>query len=192
MNNEIMIEVSARHVHLSKQDLEVLFGKDYKLTKRKDLSQPGQFACVEKVRIVTERGELKASILAPLRNRTQVEIALADARFLGLEVPIRESGDISGSGSCTLIGPAGGILLKEGVIAAKRHIHMTPQDAQTFNVKDKEKVALAVETNDRSAILKDVIVRVSADFATAVHIDTDEANAMGVEGTIYGKFLSES
>lgn len=166
--------------------------KIYQLTKRKDLSQPGQFACVEKVRIVTEKVELKATILDPLQNRTQVEIALTDVRILGLEAPIRESGDISGSGSYKLIDPSGGIDLTEGIIAAKRHIHMTHQDAQKFNVKDKDKVALAVETNDRSTILKDVIVRVSADFVTAVHIDTDEANAKGLNGAIYGMLLSKS
>ena len=173
---KIMIETSARHIHLSRKDVETLFGAGYQLTKKKDLSQPGQFACAEKVTIVGEKGTLNASILGPERSASQVEVSLTDARSIGVKAPIRESGDIAGSGACKLVGPAGEVELTEGVIAAKRHIHLTPETAAEFGVSDKQIVK--VKTNGlRPLIFDDVVVRVSASYAPAMHIDTDEANA---------------
>ena len=174
--SKFMIETSARHIHLSRKDVETLFGAGYQLTKKKDLSQPGQFACAEKVTVVGEKGTLNASILGPERGASQVEISLTDARSIGVKAPIRESGDIAGSGACKLVGPAGEVELTEGVIAAKRHIHLTPEAAAELGVSDKQIVK--VKTNGmRPLIFDDVVVRVSASFATAMHIDTDEANA---------------
>lgn len=173
---KIMIETSARHIHLSRKDVETLFGAGYQLTKKKDLSQPGQFACAEKVTIVGEKGTLNASILGPERSASQVEVSLTDARSIGVKAPIRESGDVAGSGVCKLVGPAGEVELTEGVIAAKRHIHLTPDAAAEFGVSDKQIVK--VKTNGlRPLIFDDVVVRVSASYAPAMHIDTDEANA---------------
>ena len=173
---KIMIETSARHIHLSRQDVETLFGAGYQLTKKKDLSQPGQFACAEKVTIVGEKGTLNASILGPERSASQVEVSLTDARSIGVKAPIRESGDVAGSGACKLVGPAGEVELSEGVIAAKRHIHLTPDVAAEFGVSDKQIVK--VKTNGlRPLIFDDVVVRVHASYAPAMHIDTDEANA---------------
>ena len=173
---KIMIETSARHVHLSRADVEALFGVGYQLTKKKDLSQPGQFACAEKVTVVCEKGTLNASILGPERSASQVEISLTDARSIGVKAPIRESGDVAASGSCKLIGPAGEVELAEGVIAAKRHIHLTPDTAAEFGVSDKQIVK--VKTNGmRPLIFDDVVVRVSESYAPAMHIDTDESNA---------------
>ena len=147
----------------------ILFGKGHELTVKKMLSQPGQFACEEKVEVVGTKGSQKMSVLGPVRKDTQVEVSLTDARGLGVTAPIRESGDIAGSGSCKLIGPAGEVELKEGVIAAKRHVHMTPEDAQAAGVEDKQIVSLAIESpNGRSLTFGDVVVRVSASYATAL------------------------
>ena len=129
---KFIVETSARHVHVTQEDLETLFGKGYELTKKKDLSQPGQFACNEKVKIVGTKKEMMASILGPVRPETQIELSLTDARSIGVVAPIRESGDVAGSGACKLVGPAGEVEVKEGVIAAKRHIHATPEDAENF------------------------------------------------------------
>ena len=137
MSNQVLVETSARHLHLSQKDLEILFGEGYQLTSKKALSQPGQFACVERVDVVGSKKTLSGvTILGPVRKATQVELSLTDARSIGVDAPIRESGDIAGSGACKLVGPKGEIELKEGVIAAKRHIHMTPADAEAFDVKD--------------------------------------------------------
>ena len=178
MSNKILVETSARHVHLSREDLDVLFGKGYQLTPKKDLSQPGQFACSERVEVVGSKKSLPGvSILGPERKASQVEISLTDARAIGVDAPIRESGDIAGTGSCKLVGPCGEVELKEGVIAAKRHIHMTPADAAVFDVQDKDVVSVAVESDGRNITFGDVVVRVSESFALAMHIDTDESNA---------------
>ena len=175
---EVLVETSARHIHLSREAVDVLFGEGYELTNKKDLSQPGQFACAEKLVIVGPKGTLKASILGPTRNASQVEISLTDARSIGVTAPIRESGDIAGSGACKLVNPDNGaeLELTEGVIAAKRHIHLTPEAAAEMGVADKEIVSVEIKS-ERSAILGDVVVRVSEKFAPAMHIDTDEANA---------------
>ena len=176
--SKVLVETSARHVHVSEADLEVLFGKGYQLTKKKDLSQPGQYACAERVDVVGPKKTLSGvSILGPTRPATQVEISLTDARSIGVAAPIRESGDIAGSGACKLVGPAGEVEIAEGVIAAKRHIHMTTADAQEMGLADKDVVSVKVDGGDRSIVFGDVVVRVSDKFALAMHIDTDESNA---------------
>lgn len=180
MAKNFIVETSARHIHVTDSDLETLFGKGAALTKKKDLSQPGQFACEERVTIVGPKKELKGvSILGPTRKATQVELSATDARSIGIAAPIRESGDIAGSGACKVIGPCGEIEISEGVIIAKRHIHLTPADAEELGVKDKEIVAVKIDTPERSAILGDVVCRVSENFSRAMHIDTDESNAVG-------------
>lgn len=186
MGKTILVETSARHVHLSQTDLETLFGEGYTLTNKKDLSQPGQFACAEKVTVVGPKGETKMSILGPTRNATQVEVSLTDARSLGIKALVRESGDIEGTEGCQLIGPAGKVEIPCGVIAAKRHIHMTPADAAEFGVADKDVVSVEVKTDGRSLTFGDVVCRVSDSYALAMHIDTDESNAAGApcEGII--------
>jgi len=185
-----IVETSARHVHLSQADLETLFGAGYELTKKKDLSQPGQFACEERVTVVGPKKELAGvSILGPVRPASQVEISLTDARSIGVAAPIRESGDVAGSGACKLVGPAGEVELKEGVIAAKRHIHATPEDAEKLGVADKDVVCVKIDTDGRSLVFGDVVVRVSPKFALAMHIDTDESNAAGCGREVFGEIV---
>ena len=175
---QFIVETSARHVHVSQQDLETLFGAGYQLTPKKDLSQPGQYACAERVDVVGPKKTLTGvSILGPVRKETQVEISLTDARSIGVSAPIRESGDTAGSGACKLVGPCGEVELTQGVIAAKRHIHMTPADAAEMDVQDKDVVCVKVLTEGRNTIFGDVVVRVNENFALAMHIDTDESNA---------------
>ena len=186
---KFIVETSARHVHVTQEDLEVLFGKGYELTKKKDLSQPGQFASNEKVTIVGPKKEMTASILGPVRSASQVEISLTDARTLGIAAPVRESGDIAGSGACKLVGPCGEVELKEGVIAAKRHIHATPEDAEKLGVQDKDVVSVKIDTDGRSLVFGDEVVRVSPKFALAMHIDTDESNAAGCGREVYGEIV---
>ncbi|ERI99051.1 phosphate propanoyltransferase [Acetanaerobacterium sp. MSJ-12] len=177
---KFLVEMSARHVHVTEADLETLFGKGAKLTPKKDLSQPGQFACEERVDVVGPKGTLPhVSILGPTRSATQIEVSATEARKLGVAAPVRESGDVAGSAPCKLVGPAGEVELSEGVIVAKRHVHMTPEDAAAYGVSDKEIVQVKVDTPERSLIFGDVVIRVSDKFATAMHIDTDEANAAG-------------
>ena len=191
---EFIVETSARHIHLSREAVDVLFGKGYELTKKKDLSQPGQYACAEKLTVVGPKGTLKASILGPTRPASQVEISLTDARSIGVTAPIRESGDIAGSGACKLVNPDTGaeLELSEGVIAAKRHIHLTPEAAADLGVADKEIVNVKVSSDsERAVIFGDVVVRVSEKFAPAMHIDTDEANACYNANcaTVYGTIV---
>ena len=188
MANNFLVETSARHVHLTAESVEILFGKGHELTNKKDLSQPGQYACEEKVTVVGPKGTLKASILGPTRPADQVELSLTDARTIGVVAPVRESGDVAGSAGCKLVGPCGEVEIAEGVIAAKRHIHMTPEDAEAFGVADKEIVQVKLDTA-RPLIFGDVVVRVSPKFALAMHIDTDEANAAGCAGTVYGEIV---
>ena len=178
MAKEFIVETSARHAHVTQETLEVLFGAGYQLTVKKALSQPGQFASGEKITVVGEKSETKMSILGPCRSANQVEISATDARSLGIKAPVRESGDIAGSGSCKLVGPAGEVELKEGVIVAKRHIHMTPADAAEFGVENGQIVEVLIKNdNGRNLIFGDTVVRVSDKYALAMHIDTDEANA---------------
>jgi putative phosphotransacetylase len=187
---KILVETSARHIHLSREAVDALYGVGYELTKRKDLSQPGQYACAEKLTVVGPKGSLKASILGPTRPASQVELSLTDARSIGVTALIRESGDIAGTQGCKLVNPDTGAeyVLTEGVIAAKRHIHLTPEAAEEFGVADKEIVSVKIDS-ERSAILGDVVIRVSDKFAPAMHIDTDEANAACAFGEIYGEIV---
>lgn len=179
MEKTVMVETSARHVHVTEETLEILFGKGYQLTKKKDLSQPGQFACEERVQVIGPKNSFPAvSILGPTRPADQVELSASDARSIGVAAPVRESGDISGSGACKLVGPKGEVELKEGVIVAKRHIHMTPEDAENYGVKDKQVVSVKIDSPERSLVFGDVVVRVSPKFKLAMHIDTDESNAV--------------
>lgn len=191
MANQVLVEISARHVHVSKEDLETLFGKGYELTVKKELSQPGQFACEERVKVIGSKGEFPAvSILGPCRNATQIELSLTDARSIGVVAPVRESGDIAGSGSCTLVGPAGQVELKEGVMAAKRHIHATTADAEALGIENGEIVSVEIPTsNGRNLTFGDVVVRVSDSYALAMHIDTDEANAAGMAPNTMGTIV---
>ena len=178
MQKSVLVEISARHIHVSRKDLDILFGDGYELTNKKDLSQPGQFACEERVTVKGAKKELAGvSVLGPERPATQVEISLTDARSIGVDAPVRESGDIAGSGACKLVGPKGEVELKEGVIVAKRHIHLTPDAAAEFGVEDKEVVGVKVESDGRSLIFGDGVCRVHPNFAPAMHIDTDESNA---------------
>ena len=179
MEKTVMVETSARHVHVTEETLEILFGKGYQLTKKKDLSQPGQFACEERVQVIGPKNSFPAvSILGPTRPADQGELSASDARSIGVAAPVRESGDIAGSGACKLVGPKGEVELKEGVIVAKRHIHMTPEDAENYGVKDKQVVSVKIDSPERSLVFGDVVVRVSPKFKLAMHIDTDESNAV--------------
>ncbi|MGN0532201.1 MAG: phosphate propanoyltransferase [Eubacterium sp.] len=191
MANQVLVEISARHVHLSKEDLEVLFGEGYELTVKKMLSQPGQYACEERVRVVGTKGEFPAvSILGPTRKETQIELSLTDARSIGVAAPVRESGDLEGSGACKLVGPAGEIELAQGVVAAKRHIHATTKDAEELGIENGEIVSVEIPTsNGRNLTFGDVVVRVSDSYALAMHIDTDEANAAGMAPNTMGTIV---
>ena len=187
---KFLVETSARHVHLSQEHLEILFGAGYELTKKKDLSQPGQYACEERVTIVGGKKEMPGvSILGPVRKATQVELSLTDARSIGVAAPVRESGDIAGSGACKIIGPKGEIEITEGVIAAKRHIHATPADAEALGVENGQVVNVKLDTDGRSLVFGDVVVRVSDTYALAMHIDTDESNAAGCGREVYGEIV---
>lgn len=191
MENQVLVEISARHVHVSQQDLETLFGKGYELTVKKMLSQPGQFACEERVKVVGTKGEFPAvSILGPCRKDTQIELSLTDARSIGVTAPVRESGDIAGSGACKLVGPKGEVELTQGVIAAKRHIHATTADAEKMGLKNGQIVQVEIPTaNGRNLTFGDVVVRVSDSYALAMHIDTDEANAAGMSPNTMGTVI---
>ena len=187
---QVLVETSARHIHLSQEAVNALFGEGYQLTKKKELSQPGQFACAEKLEVVGPKGSIKASILGPTRPASQVELSLTDARTVGIAAAIRESGDIAGTQGCKLVNPENGAeyVLTEGVIAAKRHIHLTPAAAEEFGVKDKQIVSVKINS-ERTTVYGDVVIRVSEKFASAMHIDTDEANAACAFGEIYGEIV---
>ncbi len=190
MENKVLVETSARHVHLSAEHIEALFGKGATLTHKKDLSQPGQFACEERVTLVGPKKSIaNVIILGPARPATQVEVSYTDARTLGVSAPVRESGDVAGSAGCKLVGPAGEVEIAEGVIVAKRHIHLTPDDAAKFGVEDKQIVSVKIDSADRTTVFGDVVCRVSPKFAAAMHIDTDEANAACAFGEVYGEII---
>ena len=188
--SQVLVETSARHVHVTKETLEVLFGKGAELTKKKDLSQPGQFASEQRVTVEGPKKSLaNVSILGPCRSADQVELSATDARSIGLPIAIRESGDIAGTPGCKLIGPCGEIEIKEGVIVAKRHIHLTPETAEKLGVKNNDIVWVKIDTPERKAVLGDVVIRVSDSFADAMHIDTDESNAIGATPDLHGEIL---
>ena len=190
MEKLVLVETSARHAHISQEHLEILFGEGYELTKKKDLSQPGQYACEERVTVVGPKKALAGvSILGPYRKADQVEISMTDARSIGIAGAIRESGDLAGTPGCKLIGPAGEVEIKEGVIVAKRHIHATVADAKELGVSNGEIVNVKVETEGRTLIFGDVVVRVSDSYALAMHIDTDESNAASCGRVQYGEIV---
>ncbi len=183
----ITLEVSGRHVHLTQQQARALFGHD--LTPERELSQPGQFLARERVQLMGPKGSFSnVAVLGPARKEGQVEISLTDGRVLGITPPIRASGDVAGSPGIGLRGPAGQVQLKQGVIAAQRHLHLTPEDGARFGVRDKELVRLQVFTG-RPLIFEDVLVRISPEFASRAHLDTDEANACGLKTGDLGRIL---
>ena len=183
----VQLEASGRHVHVTREQAEVLFG--HGLTPKRPLSQPGQYLANERVTVIGPKGEFQnVAVLGPERKEAQVEISLTDGRTLGLTPPVKLSGDVSGSPGATLVGPTGRVVLDRGVIAARRHIHMTPEDAAHFGVKDKQVVRLQTYTN-RPLVFGDTVVRVSPDFATYVHLDYDEANACGFQNGDLGRIL---
>lgn len=173
---EVIVEGSGKHCHLCRETLDVLYGKGFEMEVKKMLSQPGQFATPHKITVVGPKGQTTMSILGPCRKADQVELSFTDARGLGLSCPIRESGDLAGSPGCKLIGPCGEVEIAEGCIIAKRHIHLTPEDAEKFGIKDKQIVKIKLG-GERALIFDEVVARVSKDYATFVHIDYDEVNA---------------
>ncbi len=186
---KVLVETSARHVHVTEEAIAFFFGEVNAITFKKYLSQPGQFASEEKVEVVGPKSSIKnVSILGPVRKANQVELSLTDARTIGVKAPVRESGDIAGSAPCKLVGPCGEVEISEGCIAAKRHIHLTPKDAEEFGVSDKQIVSVKLDT-PRPLIFGDVVVRVSEKFSAAMHIDTDESNAACASGEVYGEII---
>lgn len=181
MKKELPVGLSNRHIHLSQEDIDVLFGDGYELTKAKDLAQPGQYASNEKVDVKGERGTIKGiRVLGPSRDKSQVEISLGDARTLGVDTVLRNSGDLKNTPGVKLIGPKGEVDLEDGVIIAARHIHMSTEDAERFGIKDQDKVRVKVD-GPRGLIFENVLVRVSPNFKLEMHIDIEEGNAAGVK-----------
>ena len=190
MYYKIPIETSARHLHLCREDFEKLFGEGKDLAPVKELSQPGQYLAKERLNVIGPKGMFKnVAIIGPLRSVTQMEISVTDARKLGVPVVIRQSGDIDGTPGMTLVSDMGSVDLEEGIMVAKRHIHMTPKEARRMKVKDNEEVFVVTESFDRSMIYGDVVVRVSDDYRLAMHIDTDEANALSGGEEAFGVIL---
>ena len=187
MSIKIPIETSARHIHISREDFEFLFGKGAELHYIKELSQPGQYLCEERLTVRGPKGDFaNMAILGPFRRETQVELSLTDTRKIGLPGIIRQSGDIADTPGCTLIGPLGELEIKRGVIVAKRHIHMTPEEALALRVHDNDEVFVLTKSYGRALIYADVVVRVNWDFRLAMHVDTDEANAFSSDAEPYG------
>ncbi len=190
MARKIPIETSARHIHLSEADYKILFGENSKIKFLQELSQPGQYVTDARVTVKGPKNQIeRVAVLGPFRKQTQVEIAVTDARKLGIPSYIRQSGDVKGTPGCTLIGPAGELYIAEGVIVAKRHIHMTPVDAIRMHVQDNDNVCVIVKSFERALIYADVVVRVHPDFRLAMHIDTDEANAFANDESPEGVIL---
>lgn len=200
MENKILVETSARHIHLTQEAVEALFGAGHTLTKKKDLSQPGQFACEEKVTVVNKcvdkrtgaevEKTLTMSVLGPVRPETQVEVSFTDARTLGVSAPVRESGDVAGTPGAKLVGPAGEYVIDHGIIVAKRHIHLTPENAADLGVENGQIVKVLVDTGaGRKTMFDDVVIRAKSSFAPAMHIDTDECNASAAFGVVYGEII---
>ena len=183
----VELEASGRHVHVTKAQAKILFG--HELTPKRPLSQPGQYLANERLTVIGPKGEFQnVAVLGPERKEAQIEISLTDSKTLGLTPPVKLSGDISGSPGATLVGPCGRVVLDQGVIVARRHIHMTPEDAAHFGVKDKQVVKLQTYTH-RPLVFDDTVVRVSPEFATYVHLDYDEANACGFQSGDLGRIL---
>lgn len=190
MSIKIPIETSARHIHISKEDFETLYGKGAQLHYIKELSQPGQYLCRERLNVIGPRGTFEnMAILGPFRKETQIELSLTDTRKLGIPGIIRQSGDIEGTPGCILRGPEGELEISRGVIVAKRHIHMTPDNALTLNVRDNDEVFVLTKSYGRALIYADVVVRVSWDYRLTMHVDTDEANAFSSDAEPYGVII---
>lgn len=191
LDNSFEVEASGRHVHLSRKELDALFGTGYELTKVKDLSQPGQYASKERLTVVGPKGAFhNVVILGPVRKESQVEISITDCLQLGVKAPIRESGDIEGTPGIVLVNGDKSVSLDKGLIVAKRHVHMTPEDAEKIGVKNHDIVKVKVE-GARPLIFDDVVIRVSPKFATYMHIDYDEANACGFSKGIRGRIIKD-
>lgn len=185
----VPVEISARHVHLTQEALERLFGAGFQLTRKRELSQPGEFLSGQRVKAVTAKGEIdNVAVLGPVRKQVQVELSLTDARMLGIPAPVNLSGDLKGAGDVLLVGPAGCLEARGSAIAARAHVHMTPADARAYHVADGELVRVRLETG-RPVTLDHVVVRVRDSFRLAVHVDFDEANAGGVTGETSGILL---
>ncbi|MFZ7120407.1 MAG: phosphate propanoyltransferase [Eubacteriaceae bacterium] len=181
MQKLVPIAMSNRHIHLSQEDLEMLFGTSYELTHFKDLSQPGQFACEEKVDIIGSKGALKGvRILGPVRNKTQIEISVSDGFVLGVKAPIRDSGHLDDSPGVKIVGPNGEVILKNGVVVAARHIHMNFEEASKYSLKDKEIVSVLVK-GKRGLVFNNVLVRTNENYSLEMHVDVEEGNAAGVK-----------
>lgn len=189
-SKKILVETSARHIHLTDEAVNALYGPDATLVVKKMLSQPGQFATAnDKIKLVGPKGEMMVSVLGPTRPANQVELSFTDARALGLkDVPVRESGDVAGTPGLKLVGPAGELEINEGVIIAKRHIHFNPQEAADFGVENGQIVKVRIQS-ERTTIYDDVVCRVSPKYALAMHIDTDECNAACAFGVVYGEIV---
>lgn len=190
---QVIIEGSGKHVHLTQETLETLFGKGFELAQKKSLSQPGQFSSSQKLDLIGPKGSIKGiTIIGPCRKANQVELSFTDARTLGLNPPVRESGDTAGSAPCTLVGPRGRIDISEGVIVAKRHLHCTPEDAEKYGIQNGETVIIRVE-GDRALWFDEVVARVSKEYATYAHLDFDEINAAALfSDLIYGTVCHRS
>jgi propanediol utilization protein len=187
---QVELEASGRHIHLTRQHADTLFGKGVPLTPIADLSQPGQFVCAERVGIVGPKGEFaRVVILGPERSETQVEISATDALLLGVRPPVRLSGDLVGTPGIRLVGPAGSVELDHGVMVAKRHIHMHPDFAKKYGLNDRQLVSVRVD-GERAVRFDNIVLRVSPDFATFMHIDYDEANACGFKKGMRGTILT--
>ena len=191
LDSSFEVEASGRHVHLSRKELDALFGTGYELTKAKDLSQPGQYASKERLTVVGPKGAFhNVVILGPVRKESQVEVSLTDCLQLGVKAPIRESGDIEGTPGIVLVNGDKSVSLDKGLIVAKRHVHTTPEDAEKIGVKNHDIVKVKVE-GARPLIFDDVVIRVSPKFATYMHIDYDEANACGFSKGIRGRIIKD-
>ena len=190
MEKKVLVETSARHIHLTDEAVAVLYGADAKLEPKKMLSQPGQFATAnEKIKVVGPKGELMLSVLGPTRKANQIELSYTDARVLGLkDVPVRESGDVAGTPGCKLVGPMGELEIAEGCIIAMRHIHLDTATANAMGIADKQIVKVKIASG-RTTIFDDVVCRVSDSYAPAMHIDTDECNAAAAFGVVYGDII---
>ncbi|HOE56271.1 MAG TPA: phosphate propanoyltransferase [Bacillota bacterium] len=189
MENLIPVNMSNRHIHVSQEHLEILFGKGHELTNVKDLSQPGQYACDEKVDIAGPRSTLKGvRILGPVRPVTQVEISMFDARAMGVEAMVRPSGNIQGTPGCTIIGPKGQVTIEEGVIVAARHLHLHTSDSEKFGLKDRDIIKVRIG-DERAVVLENVVVRVHPTYALDMHIDIEEGNAAGIQNSVMGEIV---
>ncbi|PXX79639.1 phosphate propanoyltransferase [Dielma fastidiosa] len=190
MDNEILVEISARHVHVTEETFRILFGDDAVLGFKKALSQPGQFVSDKKVNLIGKKKNImNVSILGPCRNLNQVEVSKTDARTLGADAPIRLSGDIEGTESIIIEGPCGSVTLEQGLMVAKRHVHLDPETAKKLNKSDGEIVNVKLTSEERSLVFGDVVVRVSEKYRPAVHLDTDEGNAANINGDTTGLIL---